>query len=126
MGTKAHVEFGQQAEQFVAQQFKQQGYTIIAQNYRTRLGELDVVVRKKELVAIIEVKARVGASFPYTQVITHTKQRRIYKAALSFLQQHSLYGSCALRFDVALVRYDENGWHMQHLPGAFVAEASCF
>lgn len=53
---------GKQAEAAVAHRFREQGYQILTQNWRTRFCEIDIVARRKDQVVFIEVKYRTSNS----------------------------------------------------------------
>lgn len=89
MGRKNSV--GSIGEKIALEYLKGKGYKIVATNYRTPLGELDIVARFKGLTVFVEVKARTGSSFgpPYLAV-TRIKQRHIIRSALFYLKSHRL------------------------------------
>lgn len=93
-------------EAFVAKQLKKQGYQILAQNYRTRFGEIDIVAANKIFITFVEVKTRRqdGLTNPY-EAVTRGKQQKIKLAA----QQYLLVYPTLLqpRFDVAAVYTDK-------------------
>lgn len=91
------------------------GYKILATNYRTRLGEVDIIAEDKDTVCFIEVKARTTAKFGLPQeAISRVKQRQIAKAALIFLKQEGLLNRNA-RFDVVSITRCALGEHKSEL-----------
>ena len=101
---------GAQAESDVAAYFLDQGYTLLARNYRvTDLGELDLVLQRDDLLTIVEVKARhsVRYGFPEEAVI-RAKRRRLSETALHFAQQYGLLNK-RIQFLAAAVQTDEAG-----------------
>ncbi len=99
---------GTYGEYLVAELYKKKGYRIIAVNYKTRFGEIDVAAEKEGTVAIVEVKTRQGKQF-YTarEAVTLSKQEKIKAATAAFLPAFGLE-DCFVRFDVAEV-YDPVG-----------------
>jgi putative endonuclease len=93
---------GQGGEACVAQWLEQNGYKVLAQNFRTRHGEVDLIATKKKVVAFVEVKTRKHEYFPIAQVVTLSKQRKIIAAAKAYIVEHELEGY-VFRFDVAAV-----------------------
>ena len=81
---------GRQAEAAAAEYLKNQGYTIIEQNYRTRWCEIDIVAKKAEIVYFVEVKYRqtddYGTGLEY---ITPHKLRQMSFAAEFWLTDHT-------------------------------------
>ncbi len=93
---------GASAERFVAEYYRKNGYKILDVNYRSRHGELDIVALKKDILAIIEVKARAeNSKIPIEFSVTTSKQNKIKNCTLLYVQQHDL--DHAVRFDVVLV-----------------------
>lgn len=115
-------QLGSKGELAVAHQLMQEGYTIIARNYRIRGGEIDIIARKKEVLAFVEVKTRCNVQFPLSQVITYSKQKTIIRTAKQFLchyNQETL--DTVYRFDVALVQ-EKDVSSITYIPNAFVGE----
>jgi putative endonuclease len=93
------------------------GYSLLARNFRTRLGELDLVmeIEKKELVVFVEVKTRTTDQFGSgEESVTIQKQMKMVKTAVQFVKARKLVGR-SLRFDVVVV--DEKG--VRHIANAF-------
>ena len=78
------------------------GYRILAKRFRTPHGEIDLIVRRRNLLAFVEVKARAtldDAAF----AVTPRQQARIIDAALAWLAAHPEYAEFELRFDAILI-----------------------
>ncbi len=91
------------------------GYRIVAMRYRTSLGEIDIIARRGELVAIVEVKARAtfdGAVF----AVSDSSQRRIRAASDLWLARQPDFHRLSVRYDIVAVL----PWRWpRHLPDAF-------
>jgi len=111
MNTRAKGLAGErQAEAFLVGQ----GYEVLARNFRTRRGEVDLIVRKPGRVAFVEVKKwDVLPQDSLGQSIGAAKRRRIAQVARSYLASHPQPGRPC--FDVILLR----GAEVLHLPDAF-------
>lgn len=80
------------------------GLKCIAQRYRCRLGEIDLVFRDGDTIVITEVRARARASLvSAAESITAAKRRRIIAATRHFLMRHAALGQRPLRFDVVAI-----------------------
>ena len=113
-------ELGNYGELLVAKKLMQEGFTIIARNYRIRGGEIDIIARKEEILAFVEVKTRQNIRFPLSQVVTSLKQKTIIRTAKQFLLQHNQKTlDTILRFDVALVEGKDVS-SITYIPNAFV------
>lgn len=98
---------GLRAEQEIARYLQTQDYAIIARNYRSPWGEVDLIARKQQTLAFIEVKMRKAPTFDLAELITPSKQRKIIKTAQHFLATGS-WQSYYCRFDVALLQKDQS------------------
>jgi putative endonuclease len=81
------------------------GLTLLARNFHTRHGELDLVMRHGDTVVFVEVRHRVRATHgDAASSITATKQAKLISAAQLWLSQHPQHAHRPCRFDV--VCYD--------------------
>ncbi|HEX7342051.1 MAG TPA: YraN family protein [Rhodanobacteraceae bacterium] len=77
------------------------GLTLIARNYGTRHGELDLVMRDGETVVFVEVRYRHDPHFGGAAAsVTSHKRERLIRAAAGFLAAHPHYAHAPCRFDV--------------------------
>lgn len=94
-------QLGAKAEEAAAIFMQQQGYQLVAQNFNSRLGEIDLIVQRGRQLVFVEVRQRKANSLVSAlESITLAKQRRIIKTAMIFLQQHRQYHKHDCRFDV--------------------------
>jgi putative endonuclease len=103
---------GRQAERAAVWLLRFKGYRILAQRYRVAVGEIDIVAKRGQTVAFIEVKARASEAAALESV-TVRQQQRIARAALLFLQKNPMHSDCDLRFDVITVA--QRKWPRHHL-----------
>ena len=113
-------DLGNRGEEIVATWLMQHEATILARNYQTRLGEVDIIVTKGDVVAFVEVKTRSIEYFPLSQTVTWTKQQRIIKAAKHFILGNQIQDK-VLRFDVATVVFDNSTHKIEYIRNAFQA-----
>lgn len=96
MNTKLLGSFG---EAQTAEYLRKRGCRILAMNYRTRFGEVDVIASDKRYIRFVEVKLRKSDRFAQArEFVTHSKQTKIIAAAQSWLQHHPT--DMQPRFDV--------------------------
>jgi putative endonuclease len=106
--TRARLRLGVSGESLAARWYEDRGYRILARNWRSPSGELDLVVRRDRLVAFCEVKTRTTAAFGSPALaVGHGKQQRLRRLAGEYLAAHVQAGVADLRFDVAAVIGDE-------------------
>ena len=78
------------------------GYRILAKRFRTPYGEIDLVARKRHLLAFVEVKARASLD-DAAYAVTPRQQARIIAAAEAWLMAHPEHAEFELRFDAMLI-----------------------
>ena len=93
---------GQWGEEQVAEKLRREGWTVVARNFRCRMGELDLVAENGAFLAFVEVKLRKGDRFGSAfEAVTPSKQRKLRAAAQYYLIGHPT--RLQPRFDVAEV-----------------------
>ncbi|UIJ71528.1 YraN family protein [Aurantimonas sp. HBX-1] len=106
---------GHRGERLACWALRLKFYRILALRYRTRLGEIDIVARRGDLVAIVEVKARPSV-VEAMDAVGPAAQRRIEAAADLWLARQKDHHRLSLRFDIVAVR----PWRWPvHVPGAW-------
>jgi putative endonuclease len=95
--------------------YRRRGYRLVARNWTTRLGELDLVVARDGVLVFVEVKARTSPRFggPY-EAVGSAKQRKLRRLAEAFLAAGRPH-SARCRFDVASVTIRGRGPPDVHL-----------
>jgi len=122
--SKANLYLGRSGEEAAANFLKKNGYKILARNYKSRLGEIDIIAKDKDTLAFIEVKTRLSDKFGLPQeAVMKSKQRQISKAALSFLKEKNLLHEKA-RFDVVSVEYSQDKPKLDLIKNAFELDKS--
>lgn len=88
------------------------GLTLVARNYATRFGELDLVMRDGDTLVFVEVRYRHNTRFGTAAAsVTPRKRERLVRAAEGFLGAHAQYAQCACRFDVVTFEGDREHAH---------------
>ena len=113
---------GRLGEAQTAEYLRRKGYRILAMNYKTRFGEIDVIAADRHYLTFVEVKLRRNASFAQArEFVTPRKQQRIILAAESWLQKNPT--ELQPRFDVAEVYTDgahsPAATHIEYIENAF-------
>lgn len=104
---------GLSAESRAAAYLMAKGYRILAKRFRTPYGEIDLVAKRRNLVAFIEVKARASLD-DAAYAVTPRQQARIVNAAQAWLMAHPEHAEFELRFDAILIA-------PRHLPRHLIA-----
>lgn len=107
---------GLQAEQWATQHLQQQGLKLITQNYRSRFGEIDIIMQDQDVLVFIEVRLRKSTGFGGAAAsIDARKQQRIISTAQQYISGLRQLPPC--RFDVVLI--DHQAAKMEWLKNAF-------
>ena len=96
-------KLGERGEALAVRRLKKAGYKIIETNYRTRLGEIDIIAKEKDTLVFVEVKSRRSVHFGSPKwAITPKKRKKISMVALHYLKATN-QSSARARFDVVAV-----------------------
>lgn len=113
--------FGLSAESRAAAFLIAKGYRILARRFRSAVGEIDIVARRRRTLVFVEVKAREDFDTA-AEAIGPRQQRRIIAAAQAWLAARPQDAMLDMRFDVVLV---VPGRLPRHLTAAFDASQPC-
>ena len=111
---------GRRGERIAAWWLRFKGYRVLAQGFRCPVGEIDLVARRGNVLAIVEVKHR-DSVLVAGEAIGARQQRRIRRAAEHFLQRHPHLAALQLRFDAMLLiprqlpRHLKDAWNADTL-----------
>lgn len=110
---------GREGEDQAARYLQQLGCTVVARNFRTRRGEIDLIVRDQGVLVFVEIKTCSSDAFGRPESwVTPRKQRRVADAALTWIHQnHCEDQDC--RFDVIAIDLRRAEGGLQHIRNAF-------
>ncbi|NLZ45738.1 MAG: YraN family protein [Clostridiales bacterium] len=108
-------------ENYVCDFLQRNNYSIIKKNFTIRGGEIDIIAKKNNIIAFVEVKTRMPDSLVSGEdSITYSKKKNIIKTARRFIS--TLKGNFIFRFDVAIVEADNDKViNLKYYAGAFDA-----
>lgn len=105
------------AEYMAAAYLTLKGYRFVTSRFKTKLGEIDLIMRRGKTLVFVEVKARADRDRAAHAV--HAKnQSRVVQASQYFLLAHPAYQDYQVRFDVVLVAWYSRPHHLVHAFGA--------
>ena len=111
-------QYGKEGEHDAEVFLRSAGYRIRAVNWHSPLGEIDVIAEYNNAIVFVEVKTRSSLAYgSAAEAVTKKKQKRMIRAALSYLKKELLHDR-EVRFDVLAITPDG----IEHIPGAFCAE----
>lgn len=105
---------GRRAEWICALWLRVCGYRILATRFRCPVGEIDIIARKGDLIAAVEVKNRSNID-DALNALRPRQQQRIAQALSTFATRIGHHGD--LRFDIIAI---SNGWRLKHLKNAWM------
>ena len=118
-------EAGSRYEDLADAYLQRAGLAPIARNFNCRHGELDLVMRDRDVVVFVEVRYRrnggAGQFGGGIDSVGASKRARLVRAAAMFLAQHPRLATCTCRFDVVAVAGDAAAPQLEWLPNAFEA-----
>lgn len=112
-------ELGNHGENTAVRYLAARGFEILARNFYTRYGEIDIICRKDGTLVFVEVKTRKSLTFGTAEEsITRKKIEHLRKAASIYLQQQGTYYA-DIRFDVVTIQLMDNNMSINHIKNAF-------
>ena len=110
---------GQSGEEIAWEHLHRAGYALVERNFRSRFGEIDLVVEHDGVIVFVEVRSRRGNRFGNAlESVGWRKQRQIGRMAAEFLARRRLLDRRA-RFDVVAVEWQDAGARIDHVENAF-------
>lgn len=138
--SSARLTLGEWGEQRAAYYLEDEGWEVLAQNWRASRGEIDLIVTKRspgyvegswrQVVAFVEVKTRIAASAnnPPECSVTYRKRIQIVKLAKLWRRANPCWHDATIRFDVIGILADASARKvdsLRHLEAAFDAMGRC-
>jgi len=120
--TRMKKNLGDLGENFARGYFSRKGYTILFAPFRSKFGEIDIIMKKTEILIFAEVKTRRGNRFGSPlEAITLAKQRQIIRTANFFLKYVNRQPFRLIRFDVLGIEQGPKGSppEISHIQDAF-------
>ena len=114
---KNTLTIGKNTESYVSEYLKKNGFCVIERNYRSNVGEIDIIASKNRTISFVEVK-KIVSSWDVSDIsykVSISKQYKIKRTASSYLAHHSDIKYDLISFDVAAVQ----GNKVEYYKGAF-------
>lgn len=101
-------ETGRIAEEEAESYLIEQGLQLIQRNFRSKTGEIDLIMRDKDSVVFIEVRCRKSMLFGGAAAsVDRKKQMKLIRTAQYYLMSHVAYANKPCRFDVVAIQKDQ-------------------
>ena len=111
---------GRLGEDVAVRYLQANGFIIIQQNFRCRLGEIDIIAKEKGVTVFVEVRSRASGSYGLPQEsVGFKKQNKLRKLAHYYIVRYEIYDDC--RFDVLAIMFEQDNVvrSIEHFRNAF-------
>ena len=116
---------GAKGEELAGEYLKNRGFEILERNYRYKRKEIDLIVRDKNTVVFVEVKAGRSKKFGLPlERVDLKKQKKIIEVAQAFLAEND-FPDYDFRFDVVEIELVKGGNKINHIENAFILAGDC-
>lgn len=113
-----HNELGALGEELAVEELEKNGYEIMERNWRFKKAEIDIIARKNDVLAIVEVKTRSSDYFGDPQDFVNSKKiKMLVEAVNEYVVSKDL--EVDVRFDIIAIIINENKLTIEHLEDAF-------
>ena len=112
------MKLGEKGEGIAVAFLKKRGYRILEQNFKTRIGEIDIIANDSGTLVFIEVKTRESIAYgrPF-EAVTYFKRKKISRVAMLYLKKLQEIPPC--RFDIVSVFYQKGRPECELIRDAF-------
>ena len=115
--SKIH-DLGRKGEDLAVNYLENKGYQILIRNFRYRKAEIDIIARKKDILAMIEVKTRNDGFYEgISETISKKKRNLLVMGADHYVSANAI--DLEVRFDIITLIKGEQGYTIEHIPDAF-------
>jgi putative endonuclease len=111
MNKENRKQIGDYGEKLALEAYLKAGYKVVAKQYRCAMGEIDLIVRKKDVLVFVEVRTKTTQRYGSAEEsITDKKKKTIRKVSQFFLQDFTYnksFNQIAIQFDVIAITIDK-------------------
>ena len=111
-----NITLGKKGEKQAQKYLKKSGWTILETNWRNPFGEVDIIAKKDEVIAFIEVKTRLSDAYGApSEAVQKTRKLKYIRGANYYFYNKNI--DCTVRFDIIEIYKGE----LNHIENAFTA-----
>lgn len=116
------VQKGKNYEKVVCNYLEKHGYDLLYRNYKCKYGEIDIIIKKKNIIAFVEVKGRHKNLIEPRKYVNEDKQKKIVLSAMNYLKEKDIE-NCSYRFDVVeIIDKTRGSFEINVIENAFNAD----
>ena len=121
MGDNYRAEFGRMAENLALRYLQKQNLNLLERNFRSRFGEIDLIMQENNTIIFVEVRARKTDAFLHPlESVDYKKRNKIRKTSQVYMQKTAAWNRFDMRFDViALTGSRGRGMKIDWIKAAF-------
>ncbi|MGV3697599.1 YraN family protein [Flavobacterium sp.] len=113
-----HNELGKLGEELAVGFLQKNGYEILETNWVFQKAEIDIIAKKNDILAIVEVKTRSSIDFGLPQDFVKPKKiQLLVKAVNEYIVSKDL--DVDVRFDIIAINKEDNAYKIEHIEDAF-------
>ena len=113
-----HNKIGQQGEKISVNYLREKGYKILKTNWTHNRKEIDIIVKKNDILSIVEVKTRTSeTNILPSETVNFQKQKFLINAANNFVNIYNI--NLEIRFDIIIVTLKTDSHKIEHIKDAF-------
>ena len=114
-----NYEFGMEGEREAVKYLKKEGYEILETNWHFHRYEIDIIAKRGEVLAIVEVKTRATDYFGDPEdAVDYKKRRKIVESADAYIEERDL--DVDVRFDIVAILKTKDGLKLRFIEDAFL------
>ncbi len=111
MNNKKIGDIGERIAKFYLQV---NNFQILKTNFRYRLGEIDIIAKKNNLIHFIEVKTRTSNKVEPREAINEIKKEHIYNCAEYYIYKNNIY-NIGFQFDCIEIYLKKYSWQINYI-----------
>ena len=113
-----HNDLGKLGEELAVEFLRENGYEILETNWTFQKAEIDIIAKKENTLAIVEVKTRSSLDFGLPQDFVKPKKiQLLVKAVNEYVVSNNL--DVEVRFDIIAIHKEGKSFAIEHLVDAF-------
>ena len=112
------MNLGDKGEEIAENYLNRNGYRVLEKNYNCKFGEIDLIVKKKDVITFVEVKTRSNRNYGSPiDAMTPYKIKHMIRSVQCYIAKYHLEGT-EVSLDVIEVEMINGQWEINHIENA--------